>query len=95
MNRGGRISSQKLQKMRQSCREARNRIASMIHNRFNIGLRPPNALFPCRNRFMQIEDRLVAFKAELIEQGNRQSKQSLHRFLMISLHCHGIVRVIK
>jgi hypothetical protein len=31
----------------------------------------------------------------LIDRGNRRSKQSLHRFLMITLHCHDTVRAIK
>jgi len=95
MNQGARILSRKLQKMRQSCREARNRIANVIHNRYNIGLRQFDILFPCGNRFMQIEDRLVAITTQLIEEWDRSSKQSLHRFLMITLHCHDTVRAIK
>lgn len=60
--------------MGQSCREVRDRIANVIDNRQDIGLRQIDILFPFRKRLVQIEDRLVALKAELIEQGDRQSK---------------------
>lgn len=44
---------------------------------------------------MHIEDRFVASKAELIEERDRQSKQSLQRFLMITAHRHNTVSLTK
>ena len=44
---------------------------------------------------MYVKNRLVAAKAELIEQWNGQSKRSLYRFLMITPHRYNIVSLIQ
>lgn len=71
MNQGMRAVRRKLQKMRQSCREVRNRIANVIHNRYDIGLRHLDILFPGGKRLVQIKDRFVASKTQLIEEWDR------------------------
>ena len=72
--------------MRQSCRKVSNRVAYVIDDRHHIGTRLP---------LMHIKDRLVALKAELVEQRDRQSKHLLHRFLMITPHRHDAVGPIE
>lgn len=71
MNQKMRSSRRKLQKMRQSCRKARNRIANVIHNRYDIGLRHFDILFPGGKRLVQIKYRFVSSKAQLIEEWDR------------------------
>lgn len=81
--------------MRQSCREVRNRVAYVINHRNHIDPSLRLILFPIRQRLMHIKDRLVSLKAELIEEGDRQSKQLSHRFLMITPHRHDTVGLIE
>lgn len=95
MNQRMRILRRKLQKTRQSCREARHRIANVIDHRNHIGSGLRLSLFLIRQRLKHIKDRLVALKAELIEQGNRQSEQLLNCFLMITPYRHNAVRLIE
>lgn len=95
MNHRVRILRKKLSKMRPSRCEVRNRIAYVIDHRNHIGSGLRLILFPIRQRLMHIKDRLVALTTQLIEEWDRQSKQSLHRFLMVAPHRHDTVRLIK
>lgn len=81
--------------MRESCREARNRITNMIDNRLHICTGLLLVLSPIRQCLMYVKNRFVAAKAELIEQWNGQSKRSLYRFLMIAPHRYNIVSLIQ
>lgn len=95
MDCGIRTRRKILPKMRQSCREVRNRVVDAIDHRTHIGPGLLLVLFPIRQRLVHVKNRFIPPKADLIEERDYQPEQPLQCFLMIAPHCDNTVRLIE